>query len=121
MFLTFCKVLSRATQASSLCTDGDFKGISTQSFAQLPLSELEFLYRAYMDWVEKTTPSPYDMPQEQLNIMIDELKKKPQLCLDLERRYLVPILIYFISLCDKKDQHIKYLEEETAKLLQTEN
>lgn len=121
MFLTFCKVLSRATQASSLCTDGDFKGISTQSFSQLPLSELEFLYRAYMDWVEKATPSPYDMPQEQLNIMTDELKKKPQLCLELERRSLVPILIYFITLCDNQEARLRYLEEETARLLQMES
>lgn len=121
MYLTFCKVLSRATQASSLCTDGDFKGISTQSFSQLPLSELEFLYRSYMDWVEKATPSPYDIPQEQLNTMTDELKKKPQLCLELERRYLVPTQIYFITLCDKQGQHIKYLEEENARLLQMES
>lgn len=121
MYLTFCKVLSRATQASSLCTDSDFKGISTQSFSQLPLSELEILYRSYMDWVEKATPSPYDIPQEQLNTMTDELKKKPQLCLELERRSLVPILIYFITLCDKQEARLRYLEEETARLLQMES
>jgi hypothetical protein len=121
MYLTFCKVLSRATQASSLCTDGDFKGISIKSFKEIPLSELEILYRSYMDWVEKATPSPYDIPQEQLNTMTDELKKKPQLCLELERRYLVPILIYFITLCDNQEARLRYLEEETARLLQMES
>lgn len=121
MYLTFCKVLSRASQASALCTDTDFKGISVKSFAQLPFDMLQLLYQQYMDWVETATPSPYELPKERLDVMIDDIKKKSALFTDLERRYSVPIGIYFIELCKAQEERIKYLEEELANLLRTEN
>jgi hypothetical protein len=121
MYLTFCKVLSRASQVSSLCKDTDFKGISVKSFAQLPFEMLQLLYYQYMDWVEKTTPSPYELPKERLDAMIGDIKKKSTLFTDLERKYSVPIGIYFIELCKAQEERIRYLEEENANLLQMEN
>jgi len=121
MFETFCETLSRATQPSELCASSDLKGISRETFEAIRLNDLHYIFKLYEDWVEKESISPYDIEQERLNVMTDELKKKPILFSELGRRYSVPMGIYFITLCDKLEAQIKYLEEENARLLQMES
>lgn len=102
-YLTMIKVLSKALSPSPFKIEG--KAIFSENDLKLiNYDVLENIYRQYIHFNDMATRKPTDMSDEQIQDLLELVKKKHIPLMDLDRKQLLIIANYYMNLSQTQAQ-----------------
>lgn len=102
-YLTMIKVLSKALSPSPFKTEG--KAIFSENDLKLiNYDVLENIYRQYIHFNDMATRKPTNMSDEQIQDLLELVKKKHIPLMDLDRKQLLIIANYYMNLSQTQAQ-----------------
>lgn len=89
--------LKHALSSSDLSEDHHYL-MQIDTLEKLPYDSLVFLMTKYRDMCDKYNPNLEFLTEEEINVLVDELKKKPALMSSLSRSRLEQVLLRIIQI-----------------------
>lgn len=112
-FLTMVKIVTRALSPSPFKTDG--KEIwNEEDIAGLPYGLLETLYITYIDFDALSTQKPTELPMDEVEAIIDVVKKKPEELSGLGRWKLLAISRSLLESCNRLQEIVKSVSNSST-------
>lgn len=106
LFWTYVKIITRSLSPSPFKTDG--KEIWTEEdMTNLPDGLLETLYLTYIDFDALATQKPTDLPIEEVEAIIEVVKKKPEELNGLGRWRLLATAKFLQASCNRLESIVK--------------
>lgn len=94
LYLTIIKTLAKALSPSPFKTEGK-EIFNENDLKNIPYDVLEELYKRYVDFCQLATKKVEEFSEEQIQQLIEIVKKKPEASTDFDRSALLIVIRYF--------------------------
>jgi hypothetical protein len=101
-YLEMVKIVTKALSPSP------FKEVwSEEDVGMIPYAMLEELFKEYIDFDSLAMTKPSDLPIDEVEALIEIIKKKPEALRELERKKLLATNIYLLNYCKQLEKITK--------------
>jgi hypothetical protein len=105
-YLLILKTLAKALSPTPFKTEG--KAIfSEEDLKQIPFEVIEELYKRYMHFRELATKKVEDFTEEEIQLLIETVKKKPEALTEFGRSPLLIVSRYFLDYSARLEKMLK--------------
>jgi hypothetical protein len=105
-YLEMIKIVTKALSPSPFKTDG--KEIwSEEDVGMLPYAMLEEMFNEYIEFDLLAMTKPSDLPIDEVEALIEIIKKKPEALKEFERKKLLATSLYLLNYCNHLEKITK--------------